>query len=344
MAEFALGAVFTAALFWFLWSVVLKRRTHGSTSAPVSGALPPSVKQQADKGSNTKPIQSVKRTREKPSLPQIAKSSYTPIGDLERIVSSLEEKKQIILYGPPGTGKTFVALQLADYFTADGGDFNVVAFHPSYSYEDFVEGIRPRAVDGQIDYPVIGGTLKRMAQLSVENPNARFVLIIDEINRGNLGRILGELILLLEYRDTPLILPYSGDVFSLPPNLYLIGTMNSADRAIALVDFALRRRFTFFNFQPRSDVLAKFLSDFPPKMSASMVIMLFDGLNRKIAESKNLGKPFCIGHSYFMEKDLTEDKLERIWNHKIFPLLEEYYFDNPGDLEDFRGLVQEIVA
>jgi 5-methylcytosine-specific restriction protein B len=172
----------------------------------------------------------------------------------------------------------------------------------------------------------------------------RFVLIIDEINRGNLARILGELILLLEYRDTPILLPYSGDVFRLPPNLYLIGTMNSADRAIALVDFALRRRFAFFNFQPRSDVLAKFLSDNPPKVSINLVLTLFEGLNKKIIESKNLGKPFAIGHSYFMERDLTEERLERIWQTKIEPLLEEYFYDSPGELEEFRGLMETVVA
>jgi len=273
----------------------------------------------------------------------VSEATYLPLGELERIVEVLQQKKQIILYGPPGTGKTFVALQLADHFTADGGDFNVVAFHPSYGYEDFVEGIRPRAVGGQLDYPVIGGTLKRMAQLSAENPKARFVLIIDEINRGNLARILGELILVLEYRDTPILLPYSGDVFRLPPNLYLVCTMNSADRSIALVDMALRRRFAFFNFMPRSDVLAKFLSEYPPKrVSVTMIIALFEGLNKKIVESKNLGPPFEIGHSYFMEKDMTTNTLDRIWRTKLVPLLEEYYFDAPDELADFQTLVKWV--
>lgn len=274
----------------------------------------------------------------------MADATYTPVVELERIVHVLETKKQIILYGPPGTGKTLIAFKLADHFTRDGGDYETVAMHASYDYSDMVEGIRPRGVNGQLDYPVVAGTLKRMARLSADNPQKRFVLIIDEINRANLGRVLGELILLLEYRDTPLILPYSGDVFRLPQNLFIIGTMNTADRSIAIVDFALRRRFAFFSFEPRADVLEKFFHDNPPQISANSVVVLFQRLNTKISETKTLGPAYCVGHSFFMEPDLDGETLERIWQHKIAPLLEEYYFDNPAELPEFEDMVKSVYA
>ena len=172
---------------------------------------------------------------------------------LEDIVSLLEDKGQVILYGPPGTGKTYLARELAKTLATDESCRALVQFHPSTSYEDFFEGYRPAGTgdDGGIRYELTPGPLARMAEQASEDPDQRHVMIIDEINRGNLPRVLGELLFLLEYRDESVQTLYRPEEpFSLPENLWFIGTMNTADRSIALVDAALRRRFHFVPFFP----------------------------------------------------------------------------------------------
>ncbi len=211
VTEFALGGVFVGALILFLWVVVFRGRARVGNATP--NVLSPPLKQTTFEAPESKPIQPIQKSRKRPTLPQVAEATYLPLGELERIVEVLAQRKQVVFFGPPGTGKTLLALEIADFFTRNGGDYQVVALHPSYDYSDMVEGIRPRSVGGQLDYPIVSGTLKRMAELSRENPDARFVLILDEINRANLSRVLGELILLLEYRDSPVILPFSGEAF-----------------------------------------------------------------------------------------------------------------------------------
>jgi 5-methylcytosine-specific restriction protein B len=250
---------------------------------------------------------------------------------LERARSLLDLKRQLILQGVPGTGKTHVARLLARYLTAGREEaVRLVQFHPAYSYEEFVEGIKVKSVevDGRHDvtYPVEEGLLCAFATEAAKAPSQPHVLIIDEINRGNLPRVFGELLYLLEYRDQAVGLPYSRRGFRLPPNLYLLGTMNAADRSVALVDQALRRRFSFLEMPPDAAVLADWLRTHPPAAGpnfAATVVTLFERLNACLLA--DLGPNCQIGHSYFMVPDLDEARLQVVWRHHVRPLLEEYF-------------------
>ena len=333
MFEFALGTIFAAGVVWFSW-IIFGRRKQGPASTVVAQPAPPAAAQRPEQ--KPKPVDKAK-SGSGISMSQLSARTFTPVEDLEEIESLLVDKRAVVLYGPPGTGKTKTATEFCDYFTGPQGEYEVVVFHASYSYEDFVEGLRPRASpSGGVEYPVVDGPLKRLASRARTRPKNRFVIVIDEINRGNLARIFGELILMLEYRNYDVLLPYSGERFQLPENVYLLGTMNSADRSIALVDYALRRRFAFIEFPPSAEVLARYFDKNRPKISASVILNLLTGLNRKIRSEKSLGKSFEVGHAFFMEPELDESKLEWIWRFKIMPLLGEYYFDQPEALEQFK--------
>ena len=176
-----------------------------------------------------------------------------PVGFLQEIEALLDEKRQVIFQGPPGTGKTYVAQKLARHIAGSEERVTLVQLHPSYAYEDFVQGFRPTLKDGRAVFELKDGPLLKAAKLARKGPGEKHFLVIDEINRGNLAKVLGELYFLLEYRDEKISLQYQGESderFSLPPNLYIIGTMNTADRSIALVDLALRRRFYFVELHP----------------------------------------------------------------------------------------------
>jgi hypothetical protein len=258
-----------------------------------------------------------------------------------QVEALLEDKKQIIFYGPPGTGKTWLARQFARYWVESAGDpagqVAVVQFHPSYAYEEFVEGIRPRSeeVNGvqQVVYPVRKGVFYRFCEKARGRPDQRHVLILDEINRGDIPRILGELLYLLEYRGESVTLPYSGEFFAIPESVYIIGTMNTADRSIALVDHALRRRFHFVPLHPNPDVLRAFLKQHVPQMA--WVADLLERLNQRL-EAQGIEWHLHIGHSHFMRKDLDEEKLRLIWEHSVLPTLEEYFFQRLEKLEEFK--------
>ena len=174
-----------------------------------------------------------------------------PVEFLEETKTLLDDKNQVIFQGPPGTGKTYVAQKLSEHLAGSKERVTLVQFHPSYAYEDFVQGYRPTLKDGQAGFELRNGPLTQIAKRAQDDPHGNYYLIIDEINRGNIAKIFGELYFLLEYREQEINLQYSDDEpFSLPGNLYIIGTMNTADRSIALVDLALRRRFYFVEFHP----------------------------------------------------------------------------------------------
>lgn len=269
-----------------------------------------------------------------PDWTEIAEKTFLEEDFFVEMVTLLKDKRQLVLYGPPGTGKTFVAEMFAQHFAGSGGDSQTVQFHPSYGYEEFVEGIRP-AIDpksGMMEYRVEPGIFKRFCDQARKRPKNPFVLVVDEINRGNLPRIFGELLYLLEKRTQEVTLPYSGERLTIPENVYLIGTMNSADHSIALVDMALRRRFHFKYFEPRTDVLLQWLQRHSPEHT--WVADLLDELNTELLKEK-IDKNLLVGHSHFMSPELDDDMIRLIWDHSIFPLLEEYFFTTPEKLEKF---------
>ena len=182
----------------------------------------------------------------------LAKELYLPVDFLQDIETLIREKKQVIFQGPPGTGKTYVAQKVARHLAGGGERCQLVQFHPSYSYEDFVRGYRPTLLDNrQPGFELKDGPFMQIARRAEQDPDGKYFLVIDEINRGNLAKVFGELYFLLEYRKTPLKLMYQKgkeSTFTMPDNLYIVGTMNTADRSIALVDLALRRRFAFVDF------------------------------------------------------------------------------------------------
>lgn len=199
----------------------------------------------------------LKRTNPEPAEPDrieaLANELLLPPEWIRRSLRLLHDKGQVIFYGPPGTGKTFIARELAELVAAGGGTVEKVQFHPSYAYEDFIEGYRPQLTDNeQITYAIVDGPLKRLADAAESRPDVEHVLLIDEINRANTSKVLGELYFLLEYRDESIRLQYSSTPFSLPKNLKIIATMNTADRSIALLDAALRRRFISSRSSPTS--------------------------------------------------------------------------------------------
>ena len=261
-----------------------------------------------------------------------------PTDFLNEIEALLDDKKQVIFQGPPGTGKTYVAQKLANHLAGSEDRVTLVQFHPSYAYEDFVRGFRPSLKDGQPGFELKDGPLLQAAERARkdEERDVRHFLIIDEINRGNLAKVFGELYFLLEYRDEAITLQYQQEdeeKFSLPSNLYIIGTMNTADRSIALVDLALRRRFYFVEFHPDDEpvkgVLRRWLQAKHPDMG--WVADVVERANELLKDDRHA----AIGPSYFMKEDLDEDKVERIWKHSVLPYIEERRFGEGDRLSEF---------
>ena len=261
------------------------------------------------------------------SIDSLAEKLFIDAHWLETVKSELLGNGQIILQGPPGTGKTFLARALAGH-VSDG--VALVQFHPSYSYEDFVEGFRPVKSGDSFTYELKPGPLVSIADEAIARPDKKFVLIIDEINRGNLAKIFGELYFLLEYRDSEVTMQYRtyGETFSLPPNLYFIGTMNTADRSISSLDMAIRRRFSFVELNPSKSptqgLLNRWLlaNNLNPKISDFL-----DFINSQISDDR-----VKLGPSYFMKKNI-ESEIEKIWEFQVFPQLKEIFFDNRAVLE-----------
>ncbi|MEZ5278971.1 MAG: AAA family ATPase [Acidimicrobiales bacterium] len=257
---------------------------------------------------------------------------------LADIVALLEDKGQIIFYGPPGTGKTYLARKLAEVLAPDPSRRALVQFHPSSSYEDFFEGYRPEADStGEMTYRLTPGPLALMAEKAADAPGRRHLMIIDEINRANLPKVFGELLFLLEYRGESVRTLYRPeDAFELPKDLWFIGTMNTADRSIALVDAALRRRFHFIPFFPNQGpmkgLLERWIVD---KSEPEWVWQLVAQVNDELEIA--LGGPHLqIGPSHFMKTGLTLDSMRRIWQYNIEPFIEDQFFGDRQQIEFFR--------
>ncbi|CAM5364812.1 hypothetical protein SATRM34S_01549 [Streptomyces atroolivaceus] len=277
-------------------------------------------------------------------LPEISEALATELlvhdhAWLQEMRELLVDEKQLVFYGPPGTGKTYLALKLAEYLGGGPEQVKIVQFHPSYAYEDFFEGFRPveDPETREVAFRLTAGPLRELADLASREGNRHIphFLIIDEINRANLAKVFGELYFLLEYRDRSVRLTYSGDDFPLPPNLFVIGTMNTADRSIALVDAAMRRRFAFVELSPRAEPTAGLLARWLRREGRDQEpARLLDALNALIQDAD-----FAIGPSYLMKPGVYRDGgLARTWRTKILPLLEEYHYGEGLDVPGRYGL------
>ncbi|GAA2909999.1 DNA polymerase III delta prime subunit [Microbacterium keratanolyticum] len=261
---------------------------------------------------------------------------------LNKVVNALHRRGQVILYGPPGTGKTYVARAIAESLNKPGSVIKRIQFHPSYTYEDFFAGYRPVTDgSGQLSFSLTRGPLREIADEARKNPDVPHVLMIDEINRANLSKVFGELYYLLEYRDDAIDVLYAGSgddggkSFSLPPNVLVIGTMNTADRSIALLDSAMRRRFSFFELHPDVEPVQGILTRWSTKHPQSLpVAALFEQLNESIRDREDR-----IGPSHLLRaEDLTHDDLDAIWEESILPLLEERHIGTGVDVHKKYGL------
>ena len=256
--------------------------------------------------------------------------------ELQKIAALLDDKRQVIFQGPPGTGKTYAARKLARFLARSDERVTLVQFHPSYAYEDFVQGYRPTLTAGQAGFELRDGPLVTAARQAHDEPDSSHFLIIDEINRGNLAKVFGELYFLLEYRNEDMRLQYASaddEPFRLPENLYLIGTMNTADRSIALVDLALRRRFHFVEFHPDKAPVKGLLKRWLEKNSSPDMAWVADLMKR--ANSKLNDRQAAIGPSYFMKQDLDEEKVRLIWEHNVLPYVEEHLYGEAERLAEF---------
>jgi hypothetical protein len=272
------------------------------------------------------------------NLGLVASLIHWPVGRVAEIMESLVDvSPQVVLAGPPGTGKTYVARLVASALLGVPGEIHdsritLVQFHPTYGYEDFVEGLRPVAKDGSVVFDTVPGPIVRLAE-EIEADGAPRVLVIDEINRANIPRVFGELMYLLEYRDHSINLMLQPD-FSLPPQLYIIATMNTADKSTRVMDVALRRRFDFFTLDPDVAILRGHYDGDAENQLGEELFMGFEALNARLAE--DLDKHRLIGHSYFMADVFGPATLRARWDRQIAPLLDEYFYERKAQANGYR--------
>lgn len=283
------------------------------------------------------------------AIPQYTKADflnevYMTEHRYDTLVSVLQNKKNIILQGAPGVGKTFAAKRLAYSIMGEKDENRIefVQFHQNYSYEDFMMGYKPVNDGFELKY----GIFYRFCQKASNQPDKDFFFIIDEINRGNMSKIFGELLMLIErdYRGTKATLAYNGMSFSVPKNLYIIGMMNTADRSLAMIDYALRRRFSFFDIEPGfdSEGFIKYQEKLNNETFALLVSKVQE-LNKEIAMDKSLGKGFCIGHSYFCGQiECSDTWLESIVEYDVLPMLSEYWFDDTSKLQRWENILRGV--
>lgn len=264
---------------------------------------------------------------------------YITSDELQKLKSLLRNKQNIILQGAPGVGKTFTAERLAYTLMGvkDNSRIEMVQFHQNYSYEDFIMGYKPNEAGG---FELKQGVFYKFCKKAANSPEKEFFFIIDEINRGNLSKIFGELLMLIEnsYRGKEIKLAYTDELFTVPKNLYIIGMMNTADRSLAMIDYALRRRFSFFEMHPGFD--SDGFKNYVAKLSSEKLTLVIDkikALNEVIRDDESLGQGFCIGHSYFCNQTaFSEEWLNNVIEYDIEPMLKEYWFD---DVQKYKNQI-----
>lgn len=257
------------------------------------------------------------------------------------LVALLKNKKNLILQGAPGVGKTFAAKRLAYSMMGEKDDSRIefIQFHQNYSYEDFIMGYKPQ----DEGFKLTNGIFYQFCMNAANHPDKEYFFIIDEINRGNMSKIFGELLMLIEkdYRGTKATLAYSGTAFSVPRNLYIIGMMNTADRSLAMIDYALRRRFSFYDMEPgfNSEGFKAYQASLQNETFNALIEQIID-LNREINADDSLGTGFRIGHSYFCgQEECTEEWMKSIVYYDIIPMLQEYWFDDRQKVQRWENLL-----